>query len=79
MTINTVCFWRCKCGMRVKVASETDRDKPMTTMTAACPNCANERTIFAHRIISIINEKEEYSYSETTEDMSRIVIFPRVK
>jgi hypothetical protein len=53
-------MWRCKCGVRIKVISETDREAPPpTTIMVACPACGDGQAILAHRIISVTDEKAE--------------------
>ena len=59
MTINTVATWRCECGSRVKIVAETDKDRPVVTIAAACPRCGYQQPIHAHRIYAVIAEKSE--------------------
>jgi hypothetical protein len=52
--ITMVARWRCHCGVHIKVLAETDRDNPVVaTRSAACPECGNQRIIYAERIMSI--------------------------
>src|SRR5262249_8153792 len=53
--ITGVAAWRCKCGVSVKVVTETDRgmSSDPDRLIAACPNCKDEQVIHAHRIISV--------------------------
>jgi len=58
--ITSVSMWRCKCGVRVKVISETDRKAPAPTPIAIeCPGCGDTQGIPAHRIIYVTSEREE--------------------
>jgi hypothetical protein len=58
--IMTVATWRCKCGMRIKVVAEIEKERPITaTATASCPDCGETQAIYAHRVVSVTSEKEE--------------------
>jgi hypothetical protein len=55
--ITSVSVWRCKCGVRIKVISETDRKAiPPSSIVVACPD---GQGIPAHRIGSVTNERDE--------------------
>jgi DNA-directed RNA polymerase subunit M/transcription elongation factor TFIIS len=49
---------RCKCGVTVKVITETDRAKiaDVKPVIAACPKCGDKQAVYAHRIISVTTE-----------------------
>jgi len=65
MTINIVATWVCKkCGTRVKVVAETDRDEPIATVAAACPNCGYQQPIHAHRIYAVIADESDTTPQE---------------
>jgi hypothetical protein len=53
--IHGVATWRCKCGVRVKVVTETDRSRmdEHTSVKARCPKCGDVQIVHAHRIITI--------------------------
>jgi hypothetical protein len=60
--IATIATWVCKCGTRVKVKAEIDRQRPIhATVTASCPDCGDEQAIYAHRIVAVTGEREEQS------------------
>ena len=54
----TVATWRCKCGTRVKVMAKTDqKDRTVSKLPAACPDCGDMQTVYAHRIVKITTDK----------------------
>ena len=59
--ITSVATWRCKCGIGLKVITETDRarmaDIAELKVVVACPRCQSEQILFAHRIVSIRTER----------------------
>jgi len=58
--IMTIASWLCKCGTRVNVKAEVDRQRPITlTVPAHCPECGNEQSICAHRIVKVTGEREK--------------------
>ena len=59
--ITRVTNWRCKCGVTVKVVTETDRDRiaDLEHLTAVCPRCGDKQTVLAHKILSISAKKNE--------------------
>jgi hypothetical protein len=57
--IHSVSVWRCKCGVRVKVVSEVDENKPRATALAPCPNCNELQMMNASRIIAISHQTIE--------------------
>jgi len=58
--IGTVATWRCKCGARIAVRAEIDRERPLReTVIASCPDCGDTQAIQAHRIVEVTIEKEE--------------------
>ena len=62
--IKGVATWHCKCGVAVKVITETD-ETDRTGMNedirheAQCPNCGDKQIVYAHRIreVTMYNEK----------------------
>jgi hypothetical protein len=50
--------WRCKCGVRVKVISQTPQDRPSATQTAACPKCGDSQLVYGETILSITVDEE---------------------
>jgi hypothetical protein len=57
MTI--VSTWRCQCGISVKVVGEHDgQSKPPPTQSATCPKCGDKQTVYADKIISVIDDSE---------------------
>ena len=59
--MNAVFSWRCKCGVRVKAVGETDPDNPLAQCTVQCPDCREEQTLSASKIVSVTNERDEAS------------------
>ena len=57
--IHSVSTWRCKCGVRVKVVSQVDENKPRATALASCPNCNEPQMMNANRIIAISHQTIE--------------------
>ena len=59
--ITAVAVWRCKCGIEVKVVTETDgaRIGLDDRVIATCPLCRDEHVLSAHRVISITTDREE--------------------
>jgi hypothetical protein len=57
--IHSVSTWRCTCGVRVKVVSEVDENKPRATALASCPNCNEPHMMNANRIIAISHQTIE--------------------
>jgi len=52
--ITGVATWRCKCGVSVKVVTETDRAKSAPDrLIASCPNCKDQQVVYADRIITV--------------------------
>jgi len=47
--------WRCKCGVTVKVITETDRVRINQGVRheAQCPNCGDKQMVYAHRILQV--------------------------
>ena len=59
--ISGVSRWRCKCGVSIKVLTETERariDKDIRN-EVACPKCGERQVIYAHRVSSITIEKAD--------------------
>ena len=60
--IMTVATWRCKCGARLKVVAEIEKERPISaTVPASCPDCGDKQAIYAHRIVALSVEKEDVS------------------
>ena len=59
--ITGVARWRCKCGVSIKVVTETDKTRinENVSIEAACPKCKDRQVIYAHRIIEISTEKPD--------------------
>ncbi len=59
--IKGVSTWRCKCGVSVKVVTETDKAQinEGIRVEAACPKCGDKQTIYAHRIIAVTTYKDD--------------------
>jgi len=53
--IRGVATWRCKCGVTVKVITETDRARINEDVRheAQCPNCGDRQIVYAHRILAV--------------------------
>jgi len=53
--------WRCKCGVTVKVITETDdtRINEDIRREAQCPNCGDKQIVYAHRIVSVTMYNDE--------------------
>jgi hypothetical protein len=47
--------WRCKCGVTVKVITETDRTRINEDVRheAQCPNCGDTQIVYAHRVLEV--------------------------
>jgi hypothetical protein len=47
--------WRCKCGVNVKVITETDRTRISEDVRheAQCPNCGDRQIVYAHRVLEV--------------------------
>ena len=47
--------WRCKCGVNVKVITETDRRRISEDVRheAQCPNCGDRQIVYAHRVLEV--------------------------
>jgi hypothetical protein len=58
---NGVAKWRCKCGVTVKVITETDgtRINEDIRREAQCPNCGDKQIVYAHRIVSVTMYNDE--------------------
>jgi ribosomal protein S27E len=56
--IKGVSQWRCKCGVTVKVLTETDRGtiNEGFNLEVACPNCGDRQHIYAHRAVQVTTE-----------------------
>jgi len=50
-----VATWRCKCGVSVKVITETDRARINEDIRheAQCPNCGDSQIVYARRILAV--------------------------
>jgi hypothetical protein len=57
--INAVFSWRCKCGLRIKVVGEIDRDNPTAKSKVKCPRCNFEQIIAASRVLSVTRDQDE--------------------
>jgi ribosomal protein S27E len=59
--ITSIASWICKCGVRVKAVTETDKGRisqPVShTVKAKCPACGDEQDVYAHRVVSVSCEK----------------------
>ena len=55
MYLRGVATWRCKCGVTVKVITETDRARINEDIRheAQCPNCGDRQIVYAHRILAV--------------------------
>jgi ribosomal protein S27E len=53
--ITGISYYRCKCGVRVQVLTETDKARigEAILLEVACPKCSEKQAIHAHRIIKI--------------------------
>ncbi len=53
--ISGISNYRCKCGVRVQVFTETDKARIATDVLieVVCPKCTEKQAIYAHRIIKI--------------------------
>jgi len=56
--ITSTSTWRCKCGVRVKVVSQTPKAEPTATQVAACPQCGDKQMIYGKTILSTTAEEE---------------------
>ena len=56
-----VSLWRCKCGVNVKVATETDRTtiNERFKLEVACPNCGDKQLVYAHRVVQGTTERPD--------------------
>jgi len=52
-SMTTVSIWRCKCGVRIKVISDLDRDHPSETREVACPKCGHKQKVHGQTIVSV--------------------------
>ena len=57
--MTTASTWQCKCGVNITVIGEFDSAKPSETIVAECPKCGDRQTIYAHRILSIMQEQQD--------------------
>jgi hypothetical protein len=55
--MHTVSVWRCKCGIRIKVVTDVDLDKPMQTVSVFCPTCHDEQILSGHTVLEFKNEE----------------------
>jgi hypothetical protein len=53
--ISGISYYRCKCGVRIQVLTETDKAQigDGIFLEVACPKCAEKQAIYAHRILKI--------------------------
>jgi hypothetical protein len=56
--MTTVATWRCGCGTAVKVTGETDRTRPVSPQTAACPKCGLTQVVYVDVIISVAEDAQ---------------------
>jgi ribosomal protein S27E len=71
--ITGVATWRCKCGVSVKVVTETDRaNSNPDRLIASCPNCKDEQAVYAHRIISVTVDKGTGVFPKTVTEVTSI-------
>jgi hypothetical protein len=56
--ITSISTWRCKCGVRVKVVSQTPKAEPTAAGKATCPNCGDSQVIYGKTILSITTEND---------------------
>jgi len=59
--ISGVARWRCKCGVSIKVVTETDRARinEGVRVEVGCPACGDKQLIYAHRVIEVSTEKPD--------------------
>jgi hypothetical protein len=59
--ITGVSRWRCKCGISIKVLTETDKARinEGTRIEVDCPKCGDKQLIYAHRVIEVTAEKPD--------------------
>jgi len=55
-----VTFWRCPCGISIKVIAETGSN-PRATQTVSCPKCQAAKAIDADTIISVTEDTSQLS------------------
>jgi len=55
-----VTFWRCPCGISIKVIAETGSNPP-ATQTVSCPKCQAANAIDADTIISVTEDTSQLS------------------
>jgi len=53
--IKGIATWRCKCGVNVKVITETDRTRinEAVRQEVQCPHCGDRQIVYAHRILEV--------------------------
>jgi len=58
--------WRCKCGIGVKVLTETEKPRinDGCSLEVDCPHCGERQLIYAHRIVQVTTAPPE-SYLKT--------------
>jgi hypothetical protein len=68
--INGVASWHCKCGVTVKVITETDRTRINEDIRhePQCPNCGDKQIVYAHRVLKVAMYIDE---TETTHAKGR--------
>lgn len=56
--INGVSRWRCKCGVSIKVLTETDnaRINEGFKLEVLCPKCGDKQMVCAHRAVQVTME-----------------------
>jgi len=61
MYLRGVATWRCKCGVTVKVITETDRARINEDVRheAQCPNCGDRQIVYAHRVLEVTMYNDE--------------------
>jgi len=60
MTLS-VTSWRCKCGVRVKAVAELDGNDATTAVMVNCPQCGDEQTIPAERLVAVVTDSDNFS------------------
>ena len=67
--MTTTAAWQCKCGLKIMVIGEMDRNNPSETTIAECPSCGDRQVIYAHRIVCVnVKRRQRREQSEASSD-----------
>jgi hypothetical protein len=62
-TLMVTSRWRCRCGVNVKVITESDRSMRGRMLDVACPRCGVKQMVYGQTLIVVHEEPDNRDFS----------------